>query len=113
MLRMAILDRFRGFIMLFRRSNKKRSEGDQIDNWGYPDSVKPKTFLLTDSDGDHLLTREGPEKVGSFYSKTPTSITETGQKYTHPYVAQSSATVDHVVYSLWKSDVSLNQILCC
>ena len=32
------------------------------------------------TDGDHLLTREGPEKVGSFYSKTLTLITETGQK---------------------------------
>ena len=31
-------------------------------------ALKPKTLLLTD--GDHLLTREGPEKVGSFYSKT-------------------------------------------
>ena len=68
------------------------------NNWGYPDSVKPKTFLLTD--GDYLLTREGPEKVGSFYSKTPTLITETGQKCAHLCVAQSSATVDHVVYLL-------------
>ena len=41
-------------------------------------AFKPKTLLLTD--GDHLLTREGPEKVGSFYSKTLTLITETGQK---------------------------------
>ena len=49
-----------------------------INNWGYPYSFKPKTLLLTDS--DHLLTREGPEKVGSFYSKTLTLITETGQK---------------------------------
>ena len=48
-----------------------------INNWEYPDSFKPKTLLLTDS--DHL-TREGPEKVGSFYSKTLTLITETGQK---------------------------------
>ena len=47
-----------------------------INNWEYPDSFKPKTLLLTD--GDHLLTREGPEKVGSFYSKTLTLITETG-----------------------------------
>ena len=49
-----------------------------INNWGYPDSFKPKILWLTDS--DHLLTREGPEKVGSFYSKTPTLLTETGQK---------------------------------
>ena len=41
-------------------------------------AFKPKTLLLTDV--DHLLTREGPEKVGSFYSKTLTLITETGQK---------------------------------
>ena len=40
-----------------------------INDLGYADPVKPKTFLLTD--GDHLLTREGREKVGSFYSKTP------------------------------------------
>ena len=39
---------------------------------------KPKTLLLTD--GDHLLTRESPEKVGSFYSKILTLITETEQK---------------------------------
>ena len=49
-----------------------------INNWEYSDSFKPKTLLLID--GDHLLTREGPEKVGSFYSKTLTLITETGQK---------------------------------
>ena len=49
-----------------------------INNWGYPDSFKPKTLLL--NDGDHLLTLEGPEKVGSFYSKTLTLITEAGQK---------------------------------
>ena len=49
-----------------------------INNWEYPDSFKPKTLLLID--GDHLLTREGPEKVGSFSSKTLTLITETGQK---------------------------------
>ena len=48
---------------------------------------KPKRLLLTDV--DHLLTREGPEKVGSFYSKTLTLITETGQKQTHPCIAQS------------------------
>ena len=41
-------------------------------------AFKPKTLLLTE--GDHLLTREGPEKVGSFYSKTLTLITETGRK---------------------------------
>ena len=49
-----------------------------INNCEYPDLFKPKTLLLTDC--DHLLTQEGPEKVGSFYSKTLTLITETGQK---------------------------------
>ena len=66
---------------VFIRGKGKRSEGDLSRLsiiGGYPDSFKPKTLLLTD--GDHLLTREGPEKVGSFYSKTLTVITETGQK---------------------------------
>ena len=49
-----------------------------VNNWEYPDSFKPKTLLLTD--GDHPLSREGPEKVGSFHFKTLTLITETGQK---------------------------------
>ena len=63
MLRMAVLDRVRGwFYYVFIRGKDKRSEGD-----GYPDSFKPKTLLLTD--GDHLLTREGPEKVGTFIPK--------------------------------------------
>ena len=85
MLRMALLDRILGwFYYVFIRGKDKRSEGDlgrsikAINNRGYPDSFKPKTLSLTD--GDHFLTREGPEKVGSFYSKTLTLITETGQK---------------------------------
>ena len=87
MLGIALLDSFRGwFYYVFIRGKEKRSEGD-LYNWGYPDSFKPKTLLLTD--GNHLLTRKGPEQVGSFYSKTLTLITETGQKYTHPCVAQS------------------------
>ena len=65
MLRIALLDRIRGwFYYVFIRGKDKRSEGDliikAINNWGYPDSFKPKTLSLTD--GDHLLTREGPEK---------------------------------------------------
>ena len=78
MLRMAILHRIRGwFYYVFIRGKDKCSEGDQ-SIIGDTDSFKPKTLLRTD--GDHLLTREGPENVGSFYSKTPTLLTETGQK---------------------------------
>ena len=69
---MAFLIEFAGRETQIRRSIKA------INNWEYSDSFKPKTLLLTD--GDHLLTREGPEKVGSFYSETLTLITETGQK---------------------------------
>ena len=68
MLRMAVLDRIRGWIYyVFIRGEDKRSEGGSINNWGYPDSFKPKTLLLTD--GDLLLTRKDPEKVGSFFPK--------------------------------------------
>ena len=85
MLRMALLDRefvgFRGWFYYVFIGKDKRSVGDPIkaiNNWGYPDSFKPKTLLLTD--GHHYLTQKGPKKVGSFHCKTLTLITETGQK---------------------------------
>ena len=37
-------------------------------------------YELSMCDGDHGDPREGPEKVVSFFSKTPTLITETEQK---------------------------------
>ena len=82
MLRMALLDRISGwFYYVFIRGKDKRSEGDLsrlsiIEDIPIRSSRKHSHF----TDGDHLLTREGPEKVGSFYSKTLTLITETRQK---------------------------------
>ena len=64
-------------------------------------AFKPKTLLLTDS--DHLLTREGPEKVGSFYSKTLTSNID-HRNWTNINTSMHCskfAVVHHVVYSLW------------
>ena len=82
MLRMALLDRIHGwFYYVFIRGKDKRSEGDlsRLSITGdIPIRSSRKHSHFTDS--DHLLTREGPEKVGSFYSKTLTFITETGQK---------------------------------
>ena len=85
MLRMALLDRIRGWfyarVYVCIRGKDKRSEGDLsrlsvIGDIPIRSSRKHSHF----TDGDHLLTQEGPEKVGSFYSKTLTLITETGQK---------------------------------
>ena len=81
MLRMALLDRIHGwFYYVFIRGKDKRSEGDLsrlsiIGDIMIRSSPKHSHF----TDGDHLLTREGPEKVGSFYSKTLTLITELGK----------------------------------
>ena len=79
MLRMALLDRIRGsFYYVFIRGKDKRSEGDLSRLSIIGDipirSSRKHSYLLT------VTTQEGPEKVGSFYSKTLTLITETGQK---------------------------------
>ena len=80
MLRMALLDTDSRVVLLcFLRGKDKRSEGElsRLSIIGdIPDSFKPKTLSLTVT----TFFREGPEKVGSFYSKTLTLITETGQK---------------------------------
>ena len=82
MLRMALLDRIRGwFYYVFIRGKDKRSEGD-LSRLSIIGDIPIRSSLKRSClhDDDHLLTREGPEKVGSFYSKTLTLISETGQK---------------------------------
>ena len=91
MLRMALLDRIRGwFYYVFIRGKDKRSEGDRSRlsiNGDIPIRSSPKhSCLLTVT--TLFNTQKGPD-VGSFYSKTLTLITETGQKHTHPCIAQS------------------------
>ena len=82
LLRMALLDRIRGwFYYVFIRGKDKRSGGDLsrlsvIGDIPIRSSRKHSHF----TDGDQLAIREGPEKVGSLYSKTLTLITKTGQK---------------------------------
>ena len=79
---MALLDRICGwFYYVFIRGKDKRSEGDLsrlsiiVD---IPIRSSPKhSCLLTVTT---FLPEKAPEKVGSFYSKTLTLITETGQK---------------------------------
>ena len=44
------------FFNVFYRQMQSRRSIKAINNWGYPDSFKPNTLLLTD--GDHLLARE-------------------------------------------------------
>ena len=83
MLRMASLDRICGcFYYVFIRGKDKRSEGDlsRLSIIGDIPICSSRRKHSHFTDDDHLLTREGPEKVGSFYSKTLTLITETGQK---------------------------------
>ena len=59
-----------GFTLFFIRGNKERSEGDRsINNWGYFNSFKPKTLLLTL--GDHGDPWEGPEKSRKFLFQNP------------------------------------------
>ena len=64
MLRMALLDRIRGwFYYVFIRGKDKRSVGDLsrlsiIGDISIRSSQKHSHF----TDADHLLTREGPEK---------------------------------------------------
>ena len=81
MLRMALLDRIRGwFHYVFIRGKNKRSESDlsRLSIIGdIPIRSSPKhSCLLTMT--TFFNTREGTDKVGSFYSKTLTLITETG-----------------------------------
>ena len=82
MLRMALLDRIRGwFYYVFIRGKDKRSEGDlsRLSIIG-DNPIRSSREHSYFTDGDHLLTREGPEKVESFYPKTLTLITKPGQK---------------------------------
>ena len=72
---MAVLDRIRRwFYYAFIKGKDKRSESDQ-SIIGISQFVQTQNTL-----GDHLLIREDPGKVGSFYSKPPTLLTETRQK---------------------------------
>ena len=105
MLRMALLDRIRGwFYYVFIRGKGKSSEGDlsRLSIIGdIPIRSSPKHSCLG-TDRDHLLTRESPEKVGSFYSKTLTLITDKLGKNKHILallkVCYSSSRSS---YSLW------------
>ena len=62
---------------MFLRGKEKRSEDDQSIIGDIPIRSSPQLLL---ADGDHYLAWEGPEKVGSFYSKIPTLITEAERK---------------------------------
>ena len=72
MLGMALLDGIRGwFYYVFIRGKDKRSEGDLsrlsiIGDIPIRSSRKRSHF----TDGDHLLTQEGPEKSGAFIPKS-------------------------------------------
>ena len=99
MLRMASLDGIcQWFYYVFIRGKDKHSEGDLsrlsiIGDIPIRSSQKDSHF----TDGDHLLTREGPEKSEAFihidhrnWAKINTSLHRS-----------KFATVHHVVSSLW------------
>ena len=67
-----------GFIMFFIRGNKERSDGDQsiIGDISIRSSPKHSGWLTVTT----VTPEKALKKVGSFYSKTPTLITETGPK---------------------------------
>ena len=102
MLRMALLDRIRGwFYYVFIRGKDNRSECDL--SWPSIIPICIKTLLLTD--GDHLLTPEGPEEVESFYPgllfQNPNTDHRNWAKINTSLHCSKFAIVHHVVYSLW------------